>query len=149
MLLFVPLLKDLGEAPGLDYWEKLDSGARISFSLNPSGLKQLKGGCVERSPGQKEEASANFLRRGCAGRAPGMGVGVGVGCPGLLIPPPGPGRGGAGRCPPSAVPFFWPLPSAARAGVSAACGKLVAGAEWTQPPPLTVSPVAHGPSRCP
>lgn len=79
---------------------------------------------MDRSPGWKEEASANFLRGGGSTGGSGGGVrGVG-GLPGSANPA---ARGGARRCPPPAVPFSWPLPSAARAGVTAACGKLGAG----------------------
>lgn len=43
--------------------------------------------------------------------------------PGSAHPAPGPGRGGAGRRQSPAVPLTRPLPSAARAGVSTACGR--------------------------
>lgn len=119
--------------------------------LNSSGLSQLKGGCAGLSPGLKEEASVNFLRRGSTGRS--------CGCTGLCIPPPG--REGAELG--GARPGQSPSPSRSSA-LSGSGSQLPAESSYlrtqrerglgraglralTQPLPLTVSPIAGGAER--
>lgn len=124
----------------------------LSHPLGPTAAERglcaseprVEGRGVSQLPPPPQHERQRGRRTGAGGR------GLGGGCPGLRIPPPE-GRGGARRCPPPSVPFSRPLPGAARAGVTAACGKLGAGRRDPSRPKaaLTVSPAAHRPSAAP
>lgn len=117
MLLFVPILKDLGAGPLgrvlVRNWTMVNMSF-LSQLLGPlAAEKGLCGSepCVEgRSVTQLCPRRQHWPQRWVLGSA---------------HPASRPGRGGAGRRPPPAVPFSLPLPSSARA--TAACEKLVAG----------------------
>lgn len=80
------LLRHLGETPGWGLGKNQTTMLLMPpLFLTPSGLPQLEGGRGDRSPGQKEEASANFLRGGGTGGGGAEGGGR-RGCPGLRIP---------------------------------------------------------------